>query len=178
MEKKDMRLYNAVFPIWLLWLFPVTWLVALPANFLIDLLVVVLTMVRLKIPDKKKTVKCTIWKVWIAGFIADFAGALAMSAMVLLPVRSIPVLGTWLAENVAYPIGSNPFTNIFAFFWVTGCVLLTAFLIYRLNLGWCLKKADLDDGQKKKIALSLAVFPKFLKLNHPYLFYLPTVWFV
>ena len=84
MEKKDMRLYNAVFPIWLLWLFPVTWLVALPANFLIDLLVVVLTMVRLKIPDNKKTVKCTIWKVWIAGFIADFAGALAMSAMVLL----------------------------------------------------------------------------------------------
>ena len=172
MEKKDMRLYNAVFPIWLLWLFPVTWLVALPANFLIDLLVVVLTMVRLKIPDKKKTVKCTIWKVWIAGFIADFAGALAMSAMVLLPVRSIPVLGTWLAENVAYPIGSNPFTNIFAFFWVTGCVLLTAFLIYRLNLGWCLKKADLDDGQKKKIALSLAVF------TEPYLFYLPTIWFV
>ena len=88
------------------------------------------------------------------------------------PVRSIPVLGTWLAENVAYPIGSNPFTNIFAFFWVTGCVLLTAFLIYRLNLGWCLKKADLDDGQKKKIALSLAVF------TAPYLFYLPTIWFV
>ena len=64
--------------------------------------------------------------------------------------------------------GSAPF----AFFWVTGCVLLTAFLIYRLNLGWCLKKADLDDGQKKKIALSLAVF------TAPYLFYLPTVWFV
>ena len=39
------------------------------------------------------------------------------------------------------------------------------------NSKWCLKKANLDAGQKKKVALSLAVF------TAPYLFYLPTKWF-
>ena len=44
----------------------------MPANFLIDLLVVVLTMKYLKIQDIKENAKSVILKVWIFGFIADF----------------------------------------------------------------------------------------------------------
>ena len=34
--KKEVRLYNVLFPIWLLWIFPQVWLVLLPGNLLID----------------------------------------------------------------------------------------------------------------------------------------------
>ena len=37
MKNTDVRLYNVLFPVWLLWFFPVTWIVVLPANFVIDL---------------------------------------------------------------------------------------------------------------------------------------------
>ena len=33
MNKNSIKLYNVIFPIWLLWLIPITWLVVLPANF-------------------------------------------------------------------------------------------------------------------------------------------------
>ena len=40
MTKNNLRLYNILFPIWLFWLWPtVIWLVILPANFVIDTLV-------------------------------------------------------------------------------------------------------------------------------------------
>ena len=49
--KKELKLYNVIFPIWFLWLVPITWIVVLPANFIIDLAVIVLTLKYLK--DKK-----------------------------------------------------------------------------------------------------------------------------
>ena len=63
MKKNSIKLYNVIFPIWLLWLIPITWLVVLPANFFIDLLVVVLTMKYLKVPDIKMNAKSVIFKV-------------------------------------------------------------------------------------------------------------------
>ena len=46
---KKVRLYNVVFPIWLLWIVPVTWLVVLPANFIIDLAIILIALRLLKI---------------------------------------------------------------------------------------------------------------------------------
>lgn len=37
--KKDMKLYNVIFPIWMLFFLPPVRLVVLPANFVIDSLV-------------------------------------------------------------------------------------------------------------------------------------------
>ena len=55
--KKKVTLYNLVFPVWLLWIVPLTWIVVLPVNFFIDLLVVVVTMKYLKISDMKQKAK-------------------------------------------------------------------------------------------------------------------------
>lgn len=44
MTKKHITLYNLIFPIWLLWVIPTTWIVVLPVNFLIDITVVMLTL--------------------------------------------------------------------------------------------------------------------------------------
>lgn len=165
-RKKEIKLYNVIFPIWILWIIPITWIVVLPANFIVDLLVVVLSMKLMKVDNMKENAKTVILRVWIMGFVADFIGTLAMFMAEFGPESS-----KWWSDNITYPVSYSPFDTIFSFLWVTACVVITAFFIYLFNSKWCLKKAKMDDVQRKKVALSLAVF------TAPYLFYLPTKWF-
>ncbi|MCC8178279.1 MAG: hypothetical protein LIO38_04075, partial [Cloacibacillus sp.] len=67
-------------------------------------------------------------------------------------------VGNWLRRNVAAAVERNPFDSIFGLLWVAGCVALAAFFIYLFNYSFCLSKAGLEEGEKKKLALSLAVF--------------------
>ncbi|MBQ4524424.1 MAG: hypothetical protein IJA10_16010, partial [Lachnospiraceae bacterium] len=82
--KKTVTLYNLVFPVWLLWIVPLTWIVVLPVNFFIDLLVVVVTMKYLKISDMKQKAKAVIVRVWLMGFAADFIGSFVMYITTML----------------------------------------------------------------------------------------------
>lgn len=168
MKNKNNKLYNVIFPIWFLMLIPVTWIVVLPANFLIDLLVVFLTMKYLKVQDIKSNIKSVIFKVWIFGFIADFIGTIGMFLSNLIDFDIQTKLGRWWYDNISNPVCYNPFNSIYSFLWVTVCVIITSLFIYLFNYKICLKKSNLHNMQKKKIALSLAIF------TAPYLFYLPT----
>ena len=105
MKKNDVKLYNVIFPIWLLWLFPVTWIVVLPGNFIVDLLVVVLTMKWLKITDIKRKTKSVVLKVWIFGFLADLIGTAGM----FFSMAAAELTDSLTA--VAY----DPFDNFFPF---------------------------------------------------------------
>lgn len=171
MKSNDMKLYNLIFPIWLLWLVPMTWVVVLPVNFCIDLVVVVLTMRYLKVRDVKQNIKRVILRVWLCGFVADFIGTAAMFMVNIIDFNYETALGKWWYDNMTNAVTFNPFENIYAVMWVTVCVILTALFIYLFNYKFCLKKSSLDNAQKKKLALSLAIF------TAPYLFYLPTAWF-
>lgn len=171
MRNNSIKLYNLVFPIWLLWLIPITWLVVLPANFIIDLLVVSLTMKYLKVQDIKMNAKSVIFRVWIFGFIADFIGTASMFMANVINFNYETELGKWWYNNISNAVSYNPFESIYSILWVTMCVIITAFSIYLFNYKFCLKKSNLDNEQKKKVALSLAIF------TAPYLFYLPTAWF-
>lgn len=171
MKKEKIKLYNVIFPLWMLWLFPQTWFAILPANFLVDLLVVVLTMRYLGIPDVKSNAKKVILRTWLCGFAADFVGTLMMFAVNLADIPGNTPFGEWWYDELVGPLCSNPFESVWAFLWTAVCVLAAAGIIYLLNWKFCLKRADMEEIQKKKLALSLAVF------TAPYLFYLPTKWF-
>lgn len=168
---KEVKLYNMIFPIWLLWLIPTTWIVVLPANFLIDLVVVVLTLKFLHVSPIKEISKSIIVKVWVFGFIADFIGAAAMYMANTIYFDYNTSMGKWWHENISNAVSYNPFDSIYAVIWVTVSVVITACCIYFFNYKICLKKADLSNDLKKKLALSLSIF------TAPYLFYLPTEWF-
>lgn len=171
MKKREYKLYNLIFPIWLLWLFPVTWLIVLPANFLIDLLVVVLTMRYLHVPDVRKSAGSVILHTWICGFAADFVGTFCMF-LVNIPDFSVDTpFGRWWYDNLVHSVCYNPLENIWGVLWTTVCVVITGVVIYLLNVKYFRKKLELEEIQRKKLALSLAVF------TAPYLFYLPTAWF-
>ena len=114
MKKKSIKLYNVIFPIWLLWLIPMTWVIVLPANFLIDLLVVVLTMKYLKVKEIKLNAKSVILKVWIFGFIADFIGTSAMFMANVIDFNYQTSLGKWWYNNITNAVSYNPFESLYA----------------------------------------------------------------
>ncbi len=168
-NSRDLTLYNVMFPIWMLWLFPLTWLIILPVNFAIDLAVVVLTLKVLQVTEIKLNAKRVILRVWLMGFAADMIGTALMFLTNILEFHGTP-FGEWWYENLSNAVSFNPFDNIFSFLWVTVCVAVSAFCIYWFNRKFCLKKAELEDGQKHKLSLSLAL------LTAPYLFYFPSAW--
>ena len=53
MRKKEIRLYNLLFPIWMFFIWPsVLWLILLPANFVIDSVVLLLAMYALRLENR------------------------------------------------------------------------------------------------------------------------------
>jgi|LSQX01.3.fsa_nt_gb hypothetical protein len=171
MTKNNVRLYNIIFPIWLLWLIPVTWIIVLPANFIIDLIVIILTLKYLKVENIKMIAKSIILKVWIFGFIADFIGTLLMLLSNIIDFDYNTPVGEWWYNNIANAVSYNPFKSIYAILWVTICVVITALLIYIFNYKVVLRKSSIEVNQKKKLALSLAIF------TAPFTFFIPTHWF-
>lgn len=169
--KKDVKLYNIIFPVWLIWLIPITWIIVLPANFLIDLTVIVLTLKHLKVLEIKQKAKSTIFKTWIFGFIADFIGTIFMFLSNIISIDSTTPFGRWWYDNITNAVAYFPFSSAYSVLWITICVVITAIFIYIFNYKICFKKLEIADYQKKKLALSMAIF------TAPYLFFLPTSWF-
>lgn len=155
--RRDVKLYNLIFPMWGIYffglLFPAFLLILLPANFIVDTLVLLLLFWRLQLPEKKKLYGETIAKVWGFGFLADI-----LASGVLVGISWTGVL----PFNEYLPISSVP-----AFLFTTCGVVLAGWLIYFFHIKFVWKKAELEEGQKKKIALGMAI------LTAPYLMYLP-----
>ena len=115
MKKNQMKLYNVILPIWLLVIFPFTWIIILPLNFLIDTLVLKLTMKYLKIEKRKEIYKKTIFKTWIFGFLADFIGAaLLLIAPFCLSERVNDNSTFGIIVDKLSQIMINPFDNIYS----------------------------------------------------------------
>ena len=81
---KNSKLYNIIFPVWLLWLYPLLWLIVIPGNFIIDSLVLISSMFILKINDKKQFYKKSILKVFLFGMLSDIIGTLYMFLMMFV----------------------------------------------------------------------------------------------
>lgn len=81
---KETKLYNVLFPFWMLLMLPQLWIAVIPVNFLIDSLVLLLSMSVLKIDTKMQFYKKHILKVYLFGMLADVAGAAYMLIMMIL----------------------------------------------------------------------------------------------
>ena len=164
MKKGEIRLYNVIFPIWLIWLAPQVLCVVLPVNFLIDLAAVAIALAALGLRPVWKQAVGVIWRVWFFGFLADIAGAALLLGVLCLPGNG------WLNDAVQ-AMASNPFQNPAALCFVCGAILVSAALIYVYNRFICLKNLRASLRQKRCIALTLAI------ATAPYAFLLPTRWF-
>lgn len=167
--KKDIKLYNMIFPVWLMVLIPWILLPAAALNFGIDTLVVMLTLKHLGIAPKKTVWKKSIIRVVIFGFLGDIAGALAMVGTSLLLDEAIATRKAHdISSAMMYCPWKEPIAVILCILWMA----LASFIIYKLDKRFAFSKTELDHEQKKKLALSLAVF------TTPILFLVPTTLFV
>lgn len=169
-RKNGIKMYNVVFPIWLLWLFPLTWIIILPANFIIDSLVVLITLKLLKVNNTKSLYKKSILKVWWFGFLSDLIGALILLVPELMG-KIIPANYSARWDKLTSAISYYPFESIYSFLWVIVAIVVTSFFIYLFNYKASFVDLDMEEDSKKKLALSLAI------CTAPYLFMLPTAWF-
>lgn len=145
--KKGTTLYNVLFPVWMLMLFPQIWLIVLPGNFLIDSLVIVLSMYALKIQNKKDFYKKTIVKTFSFGIISDVIGSLYMLIM---------MMGFEIGR-----MGDEMYLTVPA-------LLISACFIFLFNYFFTFK--NYDKSIRLKIALILLV------VTSPYTFLIPSRW--
>ena len=148
--KKDEKLYNVLFPLWMLMLFPQMWLIVLPGNFIIDSAVLLLTLLILKVGEKKKRYKQHILKIYGFGLLADAVGA----GLLLLTVWLLGVSNSDLAAD-------SPIITIPA-------MIISAALIFVFNYFITFKK------EEKKLRLTLSLV--FAIVTAPYTFLVPTTW--
>ena len=143
--KKEVRLYNVLFPIWMFFLFPTfAWLVILPINFAIDSLVLILALKFSKFHDILDIWKKSIWKIWIIGFLSDFVGAVIIY-LIMLIIDSL---------NLGWNLVLFPGTTLIS---IPG-VIIAGILIYFLNRKFSFKKCYLNAKEIHRYSLALAVF--------------------
>ena len=178
---KGVRLYNLLFPIWMLTFMPSTWRIALPVNFVIDSIVLLVTFTVLARRRGEAGYRPwgdwvrTIWLTWILGFISDIIAAgflLFWGIGPSLIMGELTAFGQWWTPHVAEPIMANPFESFFAVIFVLMSIGLGGLLIYFLNKNISLRLSKtLDVPEIRRTALVLAI------ATAPWTMLLPSEWF-
>jgi hypothetical protein len=146
--KKGIRLYNVLFPIWFLFLFPQLWLIMLPVNFIVDSLVLYLTARRQGLEHRFGLWKKRILPIWGIGFLSDLIGAAAV-VILYFGWCELDILGITMINPILFPG-----TTLMA---MPG-VALAGWLIYILNKKITFRKSDLDPAIIHKLCLHLAIW--------------------
>ena len=149
MENKnnDIKLYNVLFPFWMLLLFPQMWAIVLPGNFIIDSIVLIISMFALKMTEKKRFYKRHIFQIWGFGMLSDIIGAAYMFLLM------------WAFEVGS--MGDELYLTIPA-------LVISAALIFVLNYFVTFRKSD--KVLRLKLALTFAI------VTAPYTFLIPSSW--
>ena len=147
MENKNIKLYNVLFPFWMLLLFPQMWAIVLPGNFIIDSIVLIISMFALKMTEKKQFYKRHIFQIWGFGMLSDIVGAAYMFLLM------------WAFEVGS--MGDELYLTIPA-------LIISAALIFVLNYFVTFRKSD------KALRLKLALI--FTIVTAPYTFLIPSSW--
>ena len=167
--KKEIKLYNLLFPMWLLWAMPPFIIACGVGNLLIDAAVLLITEKCLKVKQSFKKNASSIFKAWGLGFVADFVGAgflFAISSILYALGTSFEGLA-YLNDNVRLSVDYDPFANVFALLLTILAIAISGVCIYFFNKKISLKKIDMTERQKRIVSLIMAL------VTSPYLFLIP-----
>lgn len=142
--RKDVKLYNVMFPIWFYFLFPQVWLIILVVNFIVDSLVVYCSAKRQQLPDSIAIWKKHILPVFLMGFVSDLIGAVLVFLVYLVYVA------IWGLQNpILFP--ANLLISLPG-------VVLAGWMIYVLNKKITFRESDLDPAVIHRFCLHLALW--------------------
>ena len=166
---KRIKIYNIIFPVWLLLFFPPIIFITLAGNFIIDSVVIIACFFIFKLSQFQKSLKPfyneSILKVWGFGFLADIVGA----AILFL----LGILGDYfgLPNDLIAGINYDPFAHPLAVAIIVFSMLVSGVLIFIFNYNFVFKKQIEDKKSRFKLALTIAI------ITMPWTFLLPTKWF-
>ena len=161
--KNNTKLYNILLPLWLLIFFPSwLWLLLIPANYIIDRIVLRWSLGDME--DRGLFCRKHTWKICLAGFLSDLAGAIVLLIFAVLMTSVIK--GSFI-EDAAGGVLMNPFANVLAFIVTIAGIAVAAACIYLIDRK-ILAKAGLSAEQARKSALRLAL------ITAPYLYLFPS----
>jgi len=155
------NLYNVMFPIWFLLIFPYAWLVVLPVNFIIDSGVILLSYKHKKENNIKNKYFKSIFFIWTLGFLADIVGGI-----ILLSLQNID--NHIFNEYISTPLNVNPLDNWYSLFFMLIIIAISGLMIFIFNYFLSFRKIGFDKKKKKHYALILAIF------TSPYVFLFPS----
>lgn len=169
--KKEMRLYNLIFPTFMLFAFhPILLSISLAGNFIIDsLILIIISLIIFKNLDLT-LYKRTILKVWICGFIADFLGAITLTAVSFAVDAEYKIgndLYSKIITGIYCAVNHSPFDSIWGVVYVCCGIAFSAILLFIFNYYFCLYNTSLSKKQRLFSALAIAIF------TAPYTFLLP-----
>ncbi len=147
-KKNDVKLYNAAFPLWLLLMFPLAWLIVIPVNFIVDSLVLIISMVALKMTNRKQWYKSCIFKIYAFGMLADIIGSVYMLLMTFFEVG-----GGFRGDELSLTVPA---------------LLISAVLIFVFDYLISFRKME------KSLRLKLSII--FATVTAPYTFLVPYSW--
>lgn len=163
---KQTKVYDVIFPIWILLFFPPVIILSLIGNLLIDSLVIISCFFVFKLDVRihlKEFYKKIIIPVLLFGFLADIIGALIL----LIITMNNLVIPYKLISAINY----DPLSNFKAAIIVIITMLISSVFIFLFNYQISLKKLIVEKEKRLKVAISIAV------ITMPWTFLLPTKWF-
>ena len=120
-------------------------------------------------PEKGLFCRNHNWKICLAGFASDYAGAILLFALNQLMFGMNDDVNSFISK-AADGLMLNPFSNVLSLVIVIAAIVLSAVCIYKLDKS-ILTKAGLDIDQAKKSAIRLAI------ITAPYVYLIPSEWF-
>lgn len=157
---KNNKLYNIMFPIWFLFTLPITWLIIIPVNLIINTIVLLAGFKYLKISNVYETYKKIILKVWILGLIANLIG----SGILFITNYEEGSLYNSIKNNIVW----NPFNSIWSIIAVIFAIIISMILLYIFNYKISFRKVGLERKKAKKLAAIIAI------VTAPWLLLFPT----
>ena len=157
----SLRLYNVLFPIWILIFFPQVLAIVIPGNLIVDAAVLLIALAAMHHRAKGAVLRRCWWKVWLLGFAADLIGA-AWMVLGWFVTSWVPSLDSSLGK-ILY----NPFGHPAAFLWTAAGVAIAGWFIFLLDRRVFRSVPELTSRQSTRLALTFAI------VTAPWLFFLP-----
>ena len=169
--KKDVKLYNMILPTFMLMaIHPLMWLLSITGNFVIDSVVLlIVSLVALKKLDFKMY-KSHILLVYIAGFVADFIGALYLFfTYITVSDHHEEITNVWqsIQEGIHYAVDLQSYESIWGVLFMVSGVFVAQIFIFFFDYMIFNLKGTMSKKQSVVSALMFAI------LTAPYTYFLP-----
>ena len=155
-------------PFWAFWVLPIFWPFVIPIVTVFYSIVLYLIMLYLKIDKPLKKLRETIIKVTFWGFLCDLIIFVIILLIAFVGAKTINPTSNfyyWFEKIYFNDLEKNQLGNIFAFLTIFIPMVLSRVINYKLNKRYTFSKLDIEEENKKKLALAIAIF------TAPYLFF-------